>query len=92
MLYVQYANIFSMLSSVLWPSDQPEGVEDYDFVYRLNMSDEDYPSPLLLPAGGEAPLDIQLDQSQSEKSFPLYDDINHKPSREECMRKLQASK
>ena len=28
-----------MLSSVLWPSDHPEGVEDYDFVYQLNMSE-----------------------------------------------------
>ena len=37
---VQYPNIFNMLSKVLWPSDRPEGEEDYDFVYRLNISEE----------------------------------------------------
>ena len=36
---VQYTNIFSMLSSVLWPSDRPLSDQDYDFVYPLNMSE-----------------------------------------------------
>ena len=36
---VQYTNIFSMLSSVLWPSDRPLTDQDYDFVYPLNMSE-----------------------------------------------------
>ena len=35
----QYTNIFSMLSSVLWPSDRPLTDQDYDFVYPLNMSE-----------------------------------------------------
>ena len=53
----------------------------------------DYPTPVMLPAGGEVPMDIELDQSNSDKSYPLYQDsINHKPSREECMRKLQTGK
>ena len=38
----QYSNIFSMLSSVLWPSDKPHDDTDYDFVYPmpLNMSEQ----------------------------------------------------
>ena len=38
----QYSNIFSMLSSVLWPSDKPQDDTDYDFVYPmpLNMSEQ----------------------------------------------------
>ena len=38
----QYSNIFSMLSSVLWPSDTPRDDTDYDFVYpmHLNMSEK----------------------------------------------------
>ena len=28
-----------MLSNVLWPSEQSQGEQDYDFVYQLNMSE-----------------------------------------------------
>ena len=37
----QYSNIFSMLSSVLWPSQSPHDDQDYDFVYHLNSTDLD---------------------------------------------------